>query len=989
MEPPDVVPLPGDQEADGPTLPVLPGLEDEDLPPGIDALPDGMDEGPILGMPEEEELIDGTPPFQPGLQRLISIVPRDGPQNYRIWTLPKTDDGTLTTMVSGGVQIVVEDPKFGTVDIVADRAVIWTKPAAGGNGARAVSGGTSVQSPDQPLEVYLEGDVRVLLDKRETAGVEDQSDYEAQRFYADLRMERYLALDAELKQYSQGFIAPVRTLADSIFQYREYQRAPNGSILLDESGSPLLSLSRIQAERATITGSQFANPGYRFNASSVELTELPPNSQRKGLLRRLFNPTSDNNNEKLYLIDSRQNTYFLGPVPYFYWPRFLTTSEDLNPPLQQLSFRTNNLFGQMVLSDWDGFKLLGLKKPRGFDAWNIDLDYLSDRGFALGTEVGYSGQDFSTDLFGRDLLPGVAGSYFGYLDAWGLRDHGVDNLGAGPAIVTNYPPGAPIRVYQRGSVPPFQDWRGRALFRHMQSLLPQDADPYEDFRIQFETALESDRHFLEQYFNRVFSTGLDQANRVYGIRQWENRALSLWVEGNQQSWYTDSQWLPKLDYYRLGGAPLNLDRYIQYFHHSGVDYANVHTAAEVNNTQVFNFLPYDPTSLTSGVFSSGRMYTNHEIQVPLNFEFIRITPYAQGQLVGWDSQYETPLPAFGFVPGLPTQAYIRGRPGSTLGRAWGAYGGRADIIASRLFPGVESELMNVHGLNHKVNFYVDYRNAFSDQSLTRIGIQDDLDENTYELVRRYTSMLYYKNGVLPAQYSPVLLTLRRNISPITGTVDVQDSIETVRLGVTQRLQTKRGPIDKRHIIDYMTLDIYGTYFPQATRDNFGKSWGQAAYNYEWFIGDRTSIVSTGWFDFFDIVGDSNVPRNRDGLQVIMTGVNLTRIPRSMLTIGYSIINTGPINSSALTVNGGYWLSPKWYATAGGLYDFGEGLLLSTFFSLTRIGSDFLTSVGLNVNPLQNNFGFSFELVPRFSPNTRIGSGGGAAFRPDIRYLPQQ
>jgi hypothetical protein len=252
-------------------------------------------------------------------------------------------------------------------------------------------------------------------------------------------------------------------------------------------------------------------------------------------------------------------------------------------------------------------------------------------------------------------------------------------------------------------------------------------------------------------------------------------------------------------------------------------------------------------------------------------------------------------------------------------------------------------------------------------------------------------MLYYNNGVLPAQYSPILLNLRRNISPITGTVDVQDSIETARVGISQRLQTKRGPIDNRHIIDWMTFDIGTTYFPQAGRDNFGKSWGQANYNYEWFIGDRTSIVSSGWFDFFGINGDQNpaYPRNRDGIQAIMTGVNLTRIPRTSLTIGYSILNTGPINSSALNVNGGYWLSPKWYATAGGVYDFGEGLLLSTFFSVARIGPDFITSAGLNVNPLQNNFGFSFEIVPRFSPNTRIGSGGGSAFRPDIRYLPQQ
>ena len=36
------------------------------------------------------------------------------------------------------------------------------------------------------------------------------------------------------------------------------------------------------------------------------------------------------------------------------------------------------------------------------------------------------------------------------------------------------------------------------------------------------------------------------------------------------------------------------------------------------------------------------------------------------------------------------------------------------------------------------------------------------------------------------------------------------------------------------------------------------------YNYQWFLGDRTSIVSYGWFDFWKLVGSQplnnyNVP----------------------------------------------------------------------------------------------------------------------------------
>ena len=59
----------------------------------------------------------------------------------------------------------------------------------------------------------------------------------------------------------------------------------------------------------------------------------------------------------------------------------------------------------------------------------------------------------------------------------------------------------------------------------------------------------------------------------------------------------------------------------------------------VNNPNLFAFMPYDPISNTSGIFSAGRFYTNHELDMPLNFfNVVRLVPYVQGQLVGWTDQ---------------------------------------------------------------------------------------------------------------------------------------------------------------------------------------------------------------------------------------------------------------------------------------------------------------------------------------------------------------
>ena len=48
-----------------------------------------------------------------------------------------------------------------------------------------------------------------------------------------------------------------------------------------------------------------------------------------------------------------------------------------------------------------------------------------------------------------------------------------------------------------------------------------------------------------------------------------------------------------------------------------------------------------------------------------------------------------------------------------MGRSWGAAGVRAEMMAWKTYPDVESELLNVHGLNHKISFVADARAAYS------------------------------------------------------------------------------------------------------------------------------------------------------------------------------------------------------------------------------------------------------------------------------------
>ena len=397
-----------------------------------------------------------------------------------------------------------------------------------------------------------------------------------------------------------------------------------------------------------------------------------------------------------------------------------------------------------------------------------------------------------------------------------------------------------------------------------------------------------------------------------------------------------------------------------------MDYATIHTDVMVNNPNLFAFMPYDPISNTSGTFSSGRFYTNHELDMPLNFgNVFRLVPYVQGQ-----------------AGRLDRSARRRSTRASTQrgdGQVWGAAGLRAEITAWKQYRDVESELMNVHGLNNKFSIFADARAAYSNQKLNSIAVQDDLDDNTYEYVRRYLALTAFTGGILPSPYDPRHLILRQMLSPITGTTDVQASIDTVQLGIHQRLQTKRGPVGRRRIVDYMTFDGTTTYFPNAARDNFGTPWGQAMYNYQWYIGDRTSIVSAGWFDFFKLVGSQPLNNsfttgyNPNGLNIITSGVSISRPPRANVYLGYTIIDTGPIKTSAVNASISYWLSPKWYGTFSQSYDFGDSVSLGSMFAFTRIGADYLTSIGLSVDPQRRSYTYAIHNHPaaQSGPQLRI------------------
>jgi hypothetical protein len=942
-------------------------------PPRVEDLPSNLLPLPGAAPPEANEN-PGMPiaPSLPGSQRKTTIYPR-GLGKFEIESENVRPDGTQVIVIRNGVNIHMQSKEQGIVDIEADSVIIWRRNNEVGDIRQSLDQNNElIDNGKDPLEFYLEGHVIVRQDQLLKQGNSDQRTYKADQVYYDVTKDQLLAQQANLDLFSPGLVSPLKISSPRIFQYHP--------MVTDKDGRTYpSSLAAIQADRTVATGSRFADPGYKFTSRSIDMKQVVDNRE----LAKDDGVPFDQD-DLTWLLDARQNLFFFGPVPVFYLPRLYKEADDLNPALIGIGFGTNNYFGQQFRSSFDVFNLLGQRHPPPIDSWILDFDYLSGRdkkfgeGIAVGSELGWFGTDLINDLknpYRKKMLkdddPSLLTAYSGYFDIFGLFDGSRDVLGGGPAIITDSPDHnyAGRDGFTRLSNPFFNEFRGIVTFRHMQSLDTKDTPIDEDYRFNLEVGYFSDRNFLEQYFKHKFDTGLDQENLLYGIAQKQNSVATFLTETNLQNFNTETQWYPKMDYYTLGTSLLN-DR-LTYSQHTGIDYANVHTAAEVNNRTIFAYLPTDPVSNTKGTFSSGRFYSAQELDLPLSFDFIKATPYVQGQVVGWNNQIS----------------------GSPVGRIWGAVGGRADFMMHKAYPTVESELLNIHGLNHKIDFVVDYRDGFSNVNLNSLGVQDDLDDNTYEYSRRYFALTNYIGGVLPGQYDPRNLILRRAQSPISGSTDIQGTMETLKMGIHQRLQTKRGPEGKRHIMDYMVFDLDTTYFPMASRDNFGTPFGQNFYNYEWYIGDRTSILSYGWFEFWKIAGDPYLNYNTSldkndpfGLHIITSGISITRIPKGNIFIGYTIVNTGPINTSALNAQYSYWLSPKWFGSISESYDFGDGLLLGATGALTRIGADYMTSVGLAVSPLQHSYQFTFTISPRLSPSIQFGSAAGLT-RLDSRFAP--
>ena len=488
------------------------------------------------------------------------------------------DPALNLVVITSGVNVVIDNVGSGleldTIDVSADRVVVWTDVWQG-----ELQQGEHVQSGDQKLELYMEGNIVFRFGEMVIY---------ANRMYYDVPNQVGIVLDAEV-------LTPVP----------EYQ----GLLRLKSSVLHQTGEGRYFAENSFLTSSRMGKPGYRIEMGDVNFEDIQRPMVNPFTGQTVVNPeTGQAVIEHKYMATGRNSLIYLGDVPVFYWPRMATDLKDPTFYISGLQFKNDRVFGNQILTTWNVYQLLGVSNRPVGTGWEMSVDWLSERGLAAGTSFDYQ----------RDGFFMIPGRTAGLADFWGLHDSGLDNLGRG----------------RRTVVPETRD-RYRLLWKHRQML--------GDYRFTAEVGKISDRDFLEQYFENEWDDQKDESTGVELKRRYDNISWSVTADYRLDNFFTTTEWLPRLDHFWLGQSLWDdTFTWFEHSQAGYGRMRRLSAPTTEEDRRVFSYLPWETYGLPTDTFSRNgeRLVTRQEIDWPIQMGVVKTVPYALGELAHWGEDLE-------------------------------------------------------------------------------------------------------------------------------------------------------------------------------------------------------------------------------------------------------------------------------------------------------------------------------------------------------------
>jgi hypothetical protein len=305
--------------------------------------------------------------------------------------------------------------------------------------------------------------------------------------------------------------------------------------------------------------------------------------------------------------------------------------------------------------------------------------------------------------------------------------------------------------------------------------------------------------------------------------------------------------------------------------------------------------------------------SRQEVDFPLHLGPVNLTHFAAGRVTGWSD-----------AP-----------PGGDNFRPYGQVGVKVDTSLWKQDQDVESRLWDLHGLRHIVTPEAE-------------------------------AMLSTAGGVDPNDLFPMDPGIEQDLS----------RMQMWSAGVSQRLQTRRGPPGEERTVDWMRLDVHAGFFYDTVNNGLFPGDGRSFFSrpedslprnhvsgeYQWQISDSTLFLA-----------DTNYDVQNQSFDRYDLGVAVQRDPR--LEYFFGVRSMQELNSTVGTAGINYQLTDKYRISIFEQYDFqfNNGHNYTSGFTLARKMERWYGALTAVYNQTNNETAIYLTFWPEGVPEMRIGS----------------
>jgi hypothetical protein len=482
-------------------------------------------------------------------------------------------------------------------------------------------------------------------------------------------------------------------------------------------------------------------------------------------------------------------------------------------------------------------------------------------------------------------------SYFGRVLGYAIEDHGEDRLG---------------RTRKNIEVP--DESRGRFSLQHRQ-FLP------DDWQLTAEVSYLSDKNFLEQYYRQEFYAGKEPETLLHLKRIEDNRALAFLGKVRINDFQDEMEELPSAEYHWTGQSFWD-DRFV-FFSDSEVSRLR-YRFGEGRTGEPDDFFTFTGT--------------RNEVDMPLQLGSSKVVPFVAG--------------TFGYDDGAGFHKELDEISSESEDAVWLGEGGvRASMQPFwRLYPDVESELWDLHGLRH--------------------SIRPSLEAVSY-----------------------------------AASDEVAAQRDTLDLGIYQKWQTKRGPLGDRRVVDWLDLDLDFVWVTDAGEENAAPNqflWNDPSIplinrtgnqvppfdrRSTDLFGPQRNYVSaaTTWrvSETTSVLGDVYLDMRTTEVKEADIGFSRLVWPNLSYFIGSRYLRDvdnglGQHGSDAVTFGVTYVLDPRYTLVFAEQYDFDYGANIRSDLTLIRKYHRVNFAVTLSADESLDEERIIFSLWPEGVPELSIG-----------------